>query len=455
MKFVLQPPGGSAKLLLALITLCLSPLGRAQRPIAFDHLVIDPAGPRDPWGKTVGDLNADGAPDLIVGGFDSGGLIWYENPSWSPRVISGLTGFRTDHETGDVDRDGLLDVVSLGTDSAGRPWVGWFKNPGPGADWVSSTIDTNLLHDLEVADLNGDGQVDVIGRNQEAFKPGNGDTLFVYTQVTPSTWSKFTMLCANGEGLKVADVNRDSRPDIVVNGSWFENRGIDTVWVVHSYTSTYTYRSVAVEVADVDDDGLADIILSPSEPAGDTYRISWFKAPTDPSQAEWIEHVIEDGVETVHHSIGAADLDYDGTMDVISAQMNTGSTLPEVKLFLNGGQGQRRTRGGRKENERRLTWQRPPEGADRRRARPGRGGPPAPPATKVWHTAICIASEDQQKERLTLHVEPASPRQKPCHAAAAPPGAAPPPRLPAADTPLESRARWRIRERAGGHSGPM
>jgi len=30
-------------------------------------------------GKSTGDLNGDGRPDLIVGGNSGGGLVWYEN----------------------------------------------------------------------------------------------------------------------------------------------------------------------------------------------------------------------------------------------------------------------------------------------------------------------------------------------------------------------------------------
>ena len=330
----------TARLVAFLLSICLVSPAYSQRPIAFDYVVVDPAGPLDPWGKTVGDIDGDGAPDLLVGGNISGGLLWYQNPSWTPHVISGLPGFRTDLELADVDRDSLSDVVSLATDSSGRPWLAWFRNPGPGdVEWSPVTIDTIILHDIEVADLNGDGWIDVAGRDQEVFGSGHGDTLYCFFQRAPAGWSKVTIPCTNGEGLKVADINRDSRPDIVIQGTWFENTGTDSLWISHEYSATYTHHSTTVEVADIDGDSIADIVLAPSEPAGGTYRISWFKAPLDPRQPDWLEHIVEDGVETVHHSIGAADFDNDGMMDIASAKMNTGSTLAEVKVFLNGGQG--------------------------------------------------------------------------------------------------------------------
>jgi hypothetical protein len=322
------------------VFLCLPNILRGQQSISYEHVVVDTIGPRDPWGKAVGDLNGDGAPDLIVGGFSDGGLLWYENPSWIPHVISSLPGFRTDPETGDVDLDGHTDVVSLGTDHSGNPWLGWFKNPdSPDAYWVPTVIDAVLLHDIEVADLDNDGRMDIVGRDQEAFPPGRGDTLYIYFQTSALQWSKHLIPCTNGEGLRVSDINRDARPDIVINGSWFQNSGVDSIWIAHEYTATYTYRSVAVDVADIDGDSLVDILVSPSERAGGRYRISWFKAPHDPTLAEWPEHVVEDDVETVHHSLGAADFDNNGTMDIASAKMNTGQTVPEVKVYQNRGQG--------------------------------------------------------------------------------------------------------------------
>ena len=304
-------------------------------------MVVDPSGPQDPWGKAVGDLNGDGTPDLIVGGYVSGGLVWYENPSWVPHVISDRPGFRTDHEAGDLDRDGRVDVVSLGTDPSGKPLLEWFKNPGsPGGPWVHATIEEVSLHDIEIADVNGDGLIDIVGRNQEAFAPGDGDTLRIYLQTSALQWSRYLIPCVNGEGLKVVDLNRDARPDILINGFWFENAGNGKTWIPRQYTSTYTYRSVAVDVADIDADSRLDIVLSPSEPVGGMYRISWFQAPADPTRSEWTEHIVEDSIETVHHSMCVADFNLDGRMDFATAKMSSGVTPAEVKVFLNGGEGQ-------------------------------------------------------------------------------------------------------------------
>ncbi len=312
---------------------------RAQGPAPFVHTVVDAAGPVDPWGKGAGDINGDGKIDLLVGGYTSGGLIWYQNPSWTPHVISRLAGFRTDMKVVDVDRDGKNDVVVLAAESDGTPLVGWYKNPGATGTWNLTTIEDRILHNVEAADLNGDSLVDVVSRDQQAYGHNAGDVIYVYLQVNPSKWTPISFPCVDGEGLRVADINNDGRPDIVIAGSWYENTAGGTVWVEHPYTSTYTYTQVTVAVADINGDGRMDIVLAPAEVVGDTSRISWFEAPADPRQGNWTEHVVDAGVETVHHFVGAADFNGDGQMDIASAEMNTGSAPHEVKIYYNGGKG--------------------------------------------------------------------------------------------------------------------
>lgn len=297
----------------------------------FLRTVVDQRGPADPWGKSVGDLNGDGRADLVVGGHERGGLVWYENPAWGKHVIRPEGEFSTDHEVGDIDNDGHNDIVSLMGDQ-----VVWFRNGGHD-NWTLVEIDRQKLHDIEIADFDGDGRLDIVGRGQTLFG-GVGHTLHLYYQ-RPTGWERKEVEIPSGEGLKVADVDRDGRPDMIINGHWLKNPGGSTnAWRLLRITSSWTWPHVTIDVGDVNGDGRLDIVMAPAEPAGQRHRISWFEAPDDPA-GEWSEHVIEDGVESAHHFVGVADFDRDGRLDVASALMHQARSPAEIKVYLNHGGG--------------------------------------------------------------------------------------------------------------------
>ena len=302
-----------------------------MREIPFRHMVVDAAGPVDPWLKTVGDLNRDGRADLIAGGHARGGLVWYENPTWEKHVIALEGHFSTDAEVVDVDVDGKSDIVCI-TDSELR----WYRNP----DWKTFVIDKRVLHDIEVADFDGDGQVGIVGRDQGEFGH-RGDRLHFYKQKSSTEWSHRELETPNGEGLCVADVDADGKSDVVMETYWFRNPGdmLDGKWSRHKYTRTWDYPNTFLAVGDINGDGRRDIALAPSELQGGTYRFAWFEAPVDPEQEDWTEHVIENGVETVQHFIGVADMNLDGALDIVAAAMHQGKPPQEVKVYLNRGQG--------------------------------------------------------------------------------------------------------------------
>src|SRR5690606_7285226 len=113
----------------------------------------------------------------------------------------------------------------------------------------------------------------------------------------------------------------DGRPDIVVNAWWYRNPGArDGDWSGFRYARAWDWPHVVVDVADFDGDGRRDIVASPAEPAGERYRIAWFRAPDDRA-GTWEEHVIDADVEAVHHSLAATDVDLDGRIDVVTAAM--------------------------------------------------------------------------------------------------------------------------------------
>ncbi len=313
----------------SMVSLGLNPMGFSQS--SFERVVIDDQGPDGVWLKTTGDINGDNRLDLVAGGNTSGGLVWYENPTWTKHTVDTGGGFSTDAEVVDVDSDGDNDLIVLTNDE-----LRWYENPG----WEVHTIDTRVLHDLEIADFDLDGDFDIVARNQGEFGQ-QGDTLHLYEQVSPTSWEYRAVPCANGEGLRTADIDRDGDMDVVINSSWFENTGdiANGPWKSYSFTSSWDHPNTFVDVKDINGDGLVDIVLSPSELAGQRYRISWFEAPQNARQVDWNEHVIEDNVEAVQHFVGAADFNNDGFMDVAAAEMQQGDDPDEIKIYLNTDRG--------------------------------------------------------------------------------------------------------------------
>ena len=321
----------------------------------FRRIIIDRAGPGEPWGKTVGDIDGDGFEDIVIGGHETdrrgfvervfnklgirkrraspGELVWYRNPDWQKRTVSSNHRFSTDHEVVDIDRDGRSDIVSL-TDSA----LVWFRNP----DWKSFLIDQRVLHDIEVADLDGDGDVDIVARNQSEFGYGDGDCIHFYRQDSPLQWSHFAISAPPGEGLKIADMNGDGRIDVIFNRYMYENPGIlaeSTPWKKREYSWTWDWPDVFIDTADINRDGRLDIVLAPSESEGHRYRISWFESPGQECE-EWPEHIIDFDVETVHHFIGARDMDGDGRIDVVTAEMHQSEDPDEIAVYWGRDKGQ-------------------------------------------------------------------------------------------------------------------
>ena len=90
-----------------------------------------------------------------------------------------------------------------------------------------------------------------------------------------------------------------------------------------------------VRASDLTGDGRLEIVLSPAEGSG---RLSWFAAPDDPAEPDWIEHVIEPVLDHAH-ALRLADMDGDGQVDIVVAKMHQATAPQEVSVYLNRGRG--------------------------------------------------------------------------------------------------------------------
>ncbi|NND32813.1 MAG: VCBS repeat-containing protein [Saprospiraceae bacterium] len=304
-----------------------------QPGVTFDHLVIDSLGVENPWAKICGDINGDGLSDIVIGG-QKGPLVWYRNPDWQRFEIA-AGGYNTvDGEAGDIDGDGDLDVVMGG--------LIWYDNPGnlrddPSQIWEQHQIAIHPTHDVELADINNDGKLDIVTRNQSDFGTKKGNTIHIWTNPHSGDWKEAILECDHGEGLKLSDLDADGDTDIIGSGFWFENVATNE-WPRHDITQWNA--SANVTVADLNGDKRLDIVLTPSELASQYYRISWFAQPEDIDEGSWTEHILIDSIECVIHGVANGDFNGDGAIDITYSEMHQGADPDEVVVLINGNHGE-------------------------------------------------------------------------------------------------------------------
>jgi hypothetical protein len=297
----------------------------------FAHVIIDSLAPREPHCKAIGDIDGDGFIDVLAASSTdyTEGLFWYCYPAWEKHNIH-PGSFTTDMQVGDIDGDGDLDVIiPKGKWKGGSVW--WYENPRPSGDpsrgpWKEHFVGNAGAHDVEVADLDGDGKLDVVVRE---------DTSTVFFQNSPDSWSKVGLCVRPTEGTSLGDIDGDGDPDIAINGLWLENplpsgNPRTAPWVEHTYAAHAPVQS-GVHIADINNDGRADILLAPSESAHG--RLAWYEA-LDSKTGSWTEHVIDADI-SYDHTFKTGDMDKDGTLDIITAEMHQSPAPHRVSIYFN------------------------------------------------------------------------------------------------------------------------
>ena len=237
-----------------------------------------PTGP-----AVVADINHDGRPDLITLQHNSGsGYVFLNNGKGTfgvPLQFFDQGQMPAALAVGDVNGDGKLDIVLANTTSSdiytsgtytGSVTVllgdgkGRFTYAAPSAQFIFP----NAASSLALADVNGDGKVDIVavpayaGKLFVARSYGNGNFGLAQSYFVPPTLGSVSHKVAAG------DINGDGKPDVVVTDPWVNsvsvllNNGTGTFGAAQTYAVGGT--PTALGVGNVNGDGKLDIVTANS-----------------------------------------------------------------------------------------------------------------------------------------------------------------------------------------------
>ncbi|NDJ78194.1 MAG: VCBS repeat-containing protein [Chloroflexi bacterium] len=275
------------------------------------------------------DLNGDNYPDVVAGD------AWFENPQtpdgeWTQRELPTLGQVAVAY---DFDGDADIDLFGTkGEGSADNSELVWLENQGTGAEWVAYDVDSlggNFLQGALTVDLDADERVEVV---LSWHDESQGVHVLQIPADPTQPWTIRQLSATSlGEELNVGDIDGDGDLDLLLGTQWLANPGSLTgTWTVHTIGDTdgSPDRNALV---DINGDGALDAVTGNEELPTDLY---WFQSPDDPAQA-WTRYSIATNLGGVY-SMDTADMDGDGDIDIILGEHKQGQRL---LLFENVEQG--------------------------------------------------------------------------------------------------------------------
>ncbi len=290
----------------------------------FEDAIDIPLNVNGPNDFVVADFNNDGLPDFAVtAAFDDDVLVLLQNPDGSfpdPQRID-FSGQGRSIEAADLNNDGNVDLVArfsdiivmLGDGTGAFPAVTIFDEPfsGQGGD-----------DELQIVDVDNDGKLDLLGttRRNFIFMAGDGSGGFNAAQ------QRGTGGFFGADSVAAGDVNGDGLADLIAiddglsvrfgtGGGAFDNAVITTFG--------NNVRGQGIELVDFDNDGDLDALTLIS--SGNTVLVM-----LNDGNGQFVEHGrFVTGNQPVNLATG--DLDFDGDLDIAVANDQGGT----VSLYLN------------------------------------------------------------------------------------------------------------------------
>jgi hypothetical protein len=284
------------------------------------------------YGIAAADLDGDGDLDLTSADTRIFKVYWHENDgkgNFKHHVIENQYRDRPErHRIADVDKDGKPDVVIVENLFGDLSWYRNSGTPAKDEQWKRYPITKKTIpgaYDVEVVDLDGDGDLDVAASTWALSKK------YVWCEnpgdpINAAEWKLHLIEDKVGETrtIRAGDFNGDGKPDLLGSARdvglvvWYENPGDPrtATWIKHVVDKAAHQPAHGMPV-DLDGDGDLDVIMANGMIAqGPSTEIVWYENVGKPGKGtDWTKHKIVSPFEGAFEAF-AIDLDADGDLDV-------------------------------------------------------------------------------------------------------------------------------------------
>ena len=238
--------------------------------------------------------------------------------AFAGRIVTSFAEGAEDVHAADLDGDGDLDVLSASSDDNK---IAWYENDGgvpTGFTEHIISLDALRAEDVHAADVDGDGHVDVLsasfGDDKIAWYENDGGTPPGFTEHVVSTADR------GARSVFAADIDSDGDTDLLSAAdragrvSWYANDGHSPPGFTQRIITFTAAAAWAVSAADMDGDGDVDVLSASAAVTDDTLK--WFENDGGATPS-FVERIISEKREAAFDVV-PADIDGDGDLDVLA-----------------------------------------------------------------------------------------------------------------------------------------